>query len=301
MRSSKADVPAPPTLRTLDSISLLWQLPLDSPSASEKMSFLDQYGPWAVIAGASEGTGAAFARQIAAAGIKPVLIGRRANALRELAAEIQSEFGRESLAIAVDLTAADAFDRISVAVGEREIGLFVANAGADLNGSEFLDAEVDAWVRLIELNVVTPLKLCHHFGRGMRQRGRGGIVLLGTGVSYGGMKSLAAYSGAKSFLLSFGESLWSELRPHGVHVLNLMLGRTDTPAFRRALAAKGLPLPAGLANAAEVAQAGLDRLPFGPVYNWGASDDEPGFAPTSANERRVRIARLEEMGKSVMK
>jgi len=264
------------------------------------MAFLDQYGPWAVIAGASEGTGAAFARQIAAQGVQPILIGRRQDALRELADAIQHEFGVESLPIAVDLTASDAFETIVAAIGAREIGLFVANAGADLNGSEFLDAPLDAWMGLAELNVLTPLKLCHQFGRSMRTRGRGGIILLGTGVSYGGMKSLAVYSGAKSFLLGFGESLWSELRPHGVHVLNLMLGRTDTPAFRRALAAKGLPLPAGLAEASEVARVGLERLPLGPVYNWGAADDQPGFAPTSADERRARIARLEEAGKAVM-
>lgn len=264
------------------------------------MAFLDRYGPWAVIAGASEGTGAAFARQIAAEGIRPIVIGRREDALRQLADAIGQEFGVECLPIAVDLTAADAFDTIVAAIGPREVGLFVANAGADLNGSEYLDAPLDAWLGLAELNILTPMKLCHQFGRAMRERGRGGIILLGTGVSYGGMKSLAVYSGAKSFLLGFGESLWSELRPHGVHVLNLMLGRTDTPAFRRALAAKGLPLPPGLADASDVARVGLDRLPFGPVHNWGAADDQPGFAPTSADERRARIARLEEAGKAVM-
>lgn len=265
------------------------------------MNFQDKYGPWAVVAGASEGTGAAFVQRIAAQGVQPILIGRREGPLRELAARIEREFEIESLIVAIDLTEIDAFERIVAAIGEREVGLFVANAGADLNGSEFLDAELDAWLALTELTVIAPLKLCHHYGRGMRGRGRGGIVLLGTGVSYGGMKSLAVYSGAKSFLLGFGESLWSELRPHGVHVLNLMLGRTDTPAFRRALAEKGLSLPTGLADASEVARVGLERLPFGPVHNWGAVDDMPGFAPTSAKERRARIERLEEAGKAVMK
>lgn len=261
------------------------------------MTFAERYGPWALIAGASEGTGAAFARQVAAQGVRPILVARREEPLRELAAEIAGE----SLIVTADLTAPDALERIVAAVGDREVGLFVANAGADLNGAEFLDAELDAWLGLTELNVLAPLGLCHHFGRAMRTRGRGGIVLLGTGVSYGGMKSLAVYSGAKSFLLGFGESLWSELRPHGVHVLNLMLGRTDTPAFRRALEEKGLPLPPGLADPAEVARIGLERLPFGPVHNWGAADDQLGFATTSPADRRARIARLEEVGKAVMK
>lgn len=262
--------------------------------------FVDQYGPWALIAGASEGTGAAFARHVAAHGVRPILVARRDDVLGKLAAEIEADYGIECLTISADLTAQDAFEKIVSAVGAREVGLLVSNAGADLNGREFLDADMPVWRDLIALNVAAPLQLCHHFGRQMRKRQRGGIVLLGTGVSYGGMKSLAVYSGAKSFLLGFGESLWSELRPHGVHVLNMMLGRTDTPAFRRALADKGLPLPPGLADPLEVARTALERLPFGPVHNWGATDDQQGFAPTSPVERRSRIARLEEIGKTVM-
>lgn len=265
------------------------------------MTFADRYGPWALIAGASEGTGAAFAHRIAAEGVRPILVARQEAALRKLATEIAAEHGAECLTIPVDLTAPDACARITAEVGAREVGLFVANAGADLNGREFLDGELPAWLDLVSLNVTAPLTLCHHFARQMRARRRGGIILLGTGVSYGGMKSLAVYSGAKSFLLGFGESLWSELRPHDVHVLNLMLGRTDTPAFRRALAEKGLPLPPGLADPRDVARTALERLPFGPVHNWGAADDQPGFAPTSPDDRRGRIARLEEIGKSVMK
>lgn len=263
--------------------------------------FAAQYGPWALIAGASEGTGAAFAHRIAAEGVNPILVARQENALSTLAHELEQAYGVDSLIIPVDLTAPDACARIVAEIGARQVCLFIANAGADLNGREFLDAELPAWKALIALSIATPLELCHHFGRQMRERERGGIILLGTGVSYGGMNSLAVYSGAKSFLLGFGESLWSELRPHGVHVLNFMLGRTDTPAFRRALAEKGLPLPPGLAAPAEVARIALQRLPFGPVHNWGTPDNQTGFAPTSPDARRERIARLDEIGKAVMK
>lgn len=264
------------------------------------MIISQQYGPWAVIAGASEGTGAAFARRLAEQKINSVLIARREEPLRRIADEIRREYDVNCITLALDLTAPDAFERILAVTGELEIGLFIANAGADVNAAEFLGAELGSWLKLVNLNVLTPLKLCHHFGRDMRHRGHGGIILLGTGVSYGGMKSLAVYSGSKSFLLGFGESLWSELRIHGVHVLNLMLGRTDTPAFRRALAGKNLPLPPGLADPMEVAKVALERLPHGPVYNWSAKDDQAGFAPTSAIERKARIARLEEAGKAVM-
>ncbi len=265
------------------------------------MTFLQTYGTWALIAGASEGTGAAFARLIAAHGVNCILLARREGPLLNLAKELREKNRIECITLAVDLAAERAFEQILNVTRGLEIGLFIANAGADTNEAEFLDADISDWLELLNLNVVITMKCCHHFGQLMRQRQRGGIILIGTGVSYGGMKSLATYAGSKSFLLSFGESLWSELKPYGVHVLNLMLGRTNTPAFRQALANKGLPLPSGLADPDTVAMLGLEKLPFGPVCNWGLKDDQAGFAPTSAAARRDRIARLEDIAKAVMK
>src|SRR5580698_11594454 len=61
------------------------------------MDFAERYGPWAVIAGASEGTGRAFSRQVAAKGLNCLLIARREAPLAELAGQIRSEHGVECL------------------------------------------------------------------------------------------------------------------------------------------------------------------------------------------------------------
>lgn len=97
----------------------------------------------------------------------------------------------------------------------------------------------------------------------------------------------------------FGEALWAELRPHGVDVLNLVLGRTDTPEFRRLLAEKGMPVPDNIASSNEVARIGLQRLPHGPVYNWGQADDAAGFAPNSAAARRERIVMIDRISQQI--
>jgi len=110
---------------------------------------------------------------------------------------------------------------------------------------------------------------------------------------------MAAYSASKAFVLNFGESLWTELRPHGVDVLNLILGRTDTPAFRKLLAEKGMPVPPGLASPDDVAEVGLTRLPNGPIHNWGLADDVAGYAPSSAAARRSRILAIDVASKQV--
>ncbi len=84
-------------------------------------------------------------------------------------------------------------------------------------------------------------------------------------------------------------------------MLNLVLGRTDTPALRALLAARGLPVPAGLASPEEVAAVGLERLPHGPVHNWGQEDDQAGYASNSAAARRARILAVEEASKAVLR
>jgi short-subunit dehydrogenase len=224
------------------------------------MNLIDRYGPWAIVAGASEGTGRAFALQLAASGIRCVLIARREPPLRELAQEIRHLHAVECLVVSIDLSLADACEQIVAAVGEREIGLYISNAGADPNGARFLEREVAAWESLVNRNVLTTLRCCHHFATLMRQRGRGGILLVGSGACYGGGSNLATYSACKAFDLCFAESLWAELRPFGVDVLYLALTMTDTPALRELLAGHGMPVPARLSAPEVVALAGLARL-----------------------------------------
>jgi short-subunit dehydrogenase len=263
------------------------------------VSFVERYGPWAVIAGASEGTGRAFAFKLATQRLNCVLIARRAAPLRALADEIRTATGVECITCVADLASTDACDRIVAAVGSRDVGLYVSNAGADPNGAQFLDKELGDWIELVNRNVLTTMRCCYHFGGTMRARGRGGILLVGSGACYSGGSYMAVYSATKAFDLCFGEGLWAEFRHYGVHVLNLILGRTDTPALRALLASKGLPVPSGLASPEEVADVGLARLPFGPVHNWNLRDDEVGYAPNSAATRRERILAMERMSKDV--
>lgn len=265
------------------------------------MEFAERYGPWAVIAGASEGTGRSFADQSAARGINCILIARRSAPLNELAENLRARHGVECVIASVDLAAPDAFGRLVDVTGGREVGLFINNAGSDTNDSRFLDGDLDNWEKLVERNVMTPMRMSHHFAKPMRDRGRGGIILVGSGACYGGATGMAVYAGTKAFDLCFGEGLWAELRPHGVHVLNLILGRTNTPMFRAFMEKRGLPVGDGAAEPDDVARLGLERLPHGPVQNWGAADDQQGFAPISAAARRERILKIEAASNNLFK
>ncbi len=258
------------------------------------MSLAEKYGPWAIIAGASEGTGAAFARRLAADGVHCILIARREGPLAALADELRAQYGVECVTASIDLGASDALDRIVAATGDREVGLFINNAGADANDSLFLENQVENWRELVDRNVVNPLYFCYHFAGLMKARRRGGIILVGSGACYGGASGMAVYSATKAFDLCLGEGLWAELRPYGVDVLNLILGRTNTPAYQAFMANRGQSTD-GAADPDDVAKLGLERLPHGPVQNWGAADGDTGFAPTSAADRRAKILLIDSM------
>lgn len=251
--------------------------------------FAGRYGPWALIAGASEGTGAFFARQLAAKGLNLLLVARRAAPLEQLAEELRTAHGVECVTASIDLARGDAAEQLLAAAGGREVGLLILNAGADTDGSMFLDNAVANWDQLAMRNVMTVMRALHAFGAPMRERRRGGLMVVGSGACYGGLPGIGVYAATKAFDLVLCEALWAELEPQGVDVLSYVLGRTDTPAHRELMEARGMAIPDGLADPDDVARLGLERLPFGPVCNWGEADDQAIMSTTSAAQRRERI------------
>ena len=258
------------------------------------MTFAVKYGPWALIAGASDGVGLAFARRLAGEGLNLILVARNQAKLDAAAAELRA-LGAECITVSADLSLPGGADRAIAAAGDREVGLVVTNAGADSINSQFLDADIAAWEGLATINVGTKMRLAHHFGQAMRARGRGGMILINSGACYSGMFGLATYCGSKGFVLNFAEGLWAELRYHGIDVLTMVLGQTDTPSYRASLARSGQPLPEAWANPEHIAETALRQLPHGPIYNWGQTNDVAGVAPNSPDDRRARIVMIEQL------
>ncbi|KUI37364.1 short-chain dehydrogenase [Mycobacterium sp. IS-1496] len=233
------------------------------------MTDLVKYGPWAVIAGGSEGVGAEFARSLARDGFNLVLIARKPGPLDETAASCR-ELGAEVRTLSVDLLGAEATSRVVEATADIEVGLLIYNAGASTCNETFLDADLAEWGRIIDLNMTRMLELTQHFGRRMAGRSRGGIILVGSLSGYMGSARHSVYSGVKAFSRMFAESLWLELRDYGVDVLELVLGVTRTPAMERV----GLKfdIPGFIVNdPAEVAEEGLRHLGDGPVHVAGGN------------------------------
>ncbi|MFF2732605.1 SDR family NAD(P)-dependent oxidoreductase [Streptomyces sp. NPDC058008] len=227
------------------------------------MTDKDLYGPWAVIAGGSEGVGASFAHQLADAGINLVLIARKAGPLEKTAANTRAK-GVEARTLQLDLLDPGALDTIRAVTDGLDVGLLIFNAGANTYGHEFVGGELDRVQAVIDLNITSQLALTHHFAEAMKERGRGGVLLVGSLAGYMGQARLSTYSAVKAFSRVFAEGLWLELAPHGVHVLELVLGVTRTPAMERAGLRMDLP-GLNVADPDDIAREGLEHLADGPL------------------------------------
>lgn len=246
------------------------------------MTELAKYGPWAVIAGGSEGVGAEFARLLAADGFNLVLIARKPAPLEETTQRCR-DLGVEVRAIPLDLLEPDSVSRIAQATVDIEVGLLIYNAGASTCNEPFLDAPLVDLQKVIDLNVTRMLELVQHYGREMAPRKRGGILVVGSLAGYMGAWRHTVYAGAKAFSRMFAESLWLELRDYNIDVLELVLGVTRTPAMERV--GLNFDAPGMIVNEpADVAREGLAHLADGPVYVAGgnAATAEANNAPDRA-------------------
>jgi uncharacterized protein len=240
-----------------------------------------KYGPWAVIAGGSEGIGPALAEELAKAGINSVLMARKPEPLETAAADIRARYGVEVRTLSLDLTDPAMLDRVRGVTDDIDVGLLAYNAGASHRTGPFLSWELDDVMRVIQLNVVGQTVLSHHFGRRMAERGRGGIVLMGSLAGVAGSPSVVAYSGAKAYSQIFSEGLWWELKQRGVDVVHVVVGKTDTPAMARLGIDHGDEGDSGL----DVALVALENLGNGPIAVMPKMQE--GFVQLCTPDRRA--------------
>src|SRR2546425_11825115 len=191
-----------------------------------------QFGPWALVTGASSGIGKEFTRQIAASGINVVLVARRDALLAELGRAISQEFDVQYRALAMDLSQEGFIAGLADATHDIDIGLVVSNAGTP-NPGEFLRLDRQLLQATLRLNTMAHLDIAHHFGAKLSERRRGGLILIGSMGAEIGVPFLANDGGAKAYIHSLGEALHYEFKPRGVYVTVVAPPLTNTAVLAK--------------------------------------------------------------------
>jgi uncharacterized protein len=248
--------------------------------------FARRYGPWAVVAGASEGLGAAYACALARRRISLVLVARRRPVLEALARDLCADFGVEVRCLDGDLADRHFLEGLLEACSTLEIGLLVYNA-AHAPVGEFVEAPLDDLLRVAAVNIRAPVTLVRGFATGMIARGHGGVILMTSLAGNQGSPHIATYAASKAFNRVLAEGLWYELRAKGVDVLACCAGAVRTPGYSGASEGRDAP---GTLDAGEVVEQALRALGRGPVVIPGRINRVASFFMTRVLPKRRAIS-----------
>ncbi len=239
---------------------------------------------WALVAGASEGLGAAWAEGLHAQGHSLVLLARRQPVLDEVAAKLK---GREVVTAAVDLGAEGLTEKVAPLLEGRPLDVLVYNAAAAPVGP-FLKMSREQTRASVDVNCRAPVELLHLVLPGMVERGRGAIVLMSSLTAFQGTPYTAVYGATKSFNLTLAEALWAELKGTGVTVLACCAGATRTQSYLKAMPG-GAP---GELEPEQVVREGLAAIGRGPSMIPGRFNRFASFLLRRLMPRRAAVMTL---------
>ena len=223
-----------------------------------------------LITGASSGIGEVFARKLAARGRNVLLVARSEDKLVTLCNELGRSNSIRAQYVALDLSKPESPARLYEEAEKRglTVDLLINNAGFGSMG-EFSKLDLARELNMIDLNIKSLVDLTHRFLAPMIERKQGAIINVASTAAFQPVPFMATYAATKAFVLSFSEALWEENRSHGVHVMALCPGVTETNFFE---AAHGKKPPARVSQTPEevvdVALRGLARGKSHVISGW---------------------------------
>ena len=217
----------------------------------------------AIVTGASSGIGKVYAERLAARGYDLVLVARREDRLRQIAADLGSRFRIRAEALVADLSepsgVAAVADRIA---GDAAVSLVVNNAGFSAL-KPLTQTPDDVIARMIALNVTALTLLSRAALQAFKARGKGTLVNVGSGAGFAPYPGIPVYGSTKAYVYLFTQSLQSEVRETAVRVQLVLPGAVVSEGWDVAGGAELEPLPDSIVMTTEdcvdAALSGLDQ------------------------------------------
>ena len=194
-------------------------------------SLTERYGNWALVAGAAVGIGEGFTTMLASCGFNIILVDRNATAMHALALKIGVDYHVESMELNLDLASPGAAEECMKAATRADCRLmiYVAAWSRVRRFTELDPSELDGF---LAVNTRTLLHLVHGFSRRLILTGKtGGILLVSSLAGLIGPQFVATYAATKAFSIRLTESLYEELKEHGIDITVCCSGTVSTPTY----------------------------------------------------------------------
>ncbi len=190
-----------------------------------------RYGTWALVAGAAEGIGEGFSRELASRGFNLILVDRKAESLQSLANTLRSSCAIDTVEIHLDLATPDAAEKCLEAMKKADCRLLAYVAGWSIV-SPFTNLDSNELDGFLAVNTRTLLHLVHGLARRLDSAAAtGGIILVSSLAGLIGPKYVATYAATKSFAIRLSEALYGEFSEKGIDILACCSGTVATPTY----------------------------------------------------------------------
>ena len=197
------------------------------------MSKLDKFGEWknpgkVFITGASSGIGASYAKAFAENGFDLVLLSRRKDRLQAIANQLESDDSVHCEIISADLAEIEEIEKVTNYIRQIDnLDILINNAGFATIGC-FTDIPIEKSMRMFHTHMTATVQFTHAALQVMLKRERGAIINVSSMGAFMLTPGNVLYDATKSFLATFSENLWLEVRDKGIKVQALCPGFTRT-------------------------------------------------------------------------
>jgi short-subunit dehydrogenase len=215
----------------------------------------------ALITGGSVGIGAALAEVFAGHGHDLILVSRRRDRLEARGRDLHEKFGVDVVCLPEDLADPQGARRLHDAVVDRglDVHYLVNNAGVGLYG-KFATTDLDAELRMIQLNTTSVVEITKRFLPAMIERRSGRVLNVASMAAFVPGPWMSVYYATKAFLLSFSQAIDYELKPLGITVTTLCPGPTESEFKVRAGSQRSRLFESFVMDAPRVARVGYDAM-----------------------------------------
>ncbi|XP_063800304.1 inactive hydroxysteroid dehydrogenase-like protein 1 [Pseudophryne corroboree] len=194
-----------------------------SPCILDRTSNLTKYGEWAVVTGATDGIGKAYAEELASHGINIILVSRNIEKLQKVSEAITGNYGVKTRFIVADFSwGREVYPAIKEGLRDVDVGILVNNAGVCYEYPLFNEVPEDKLWEIVNVNIAAAVMMVHIVLPGMVERKRGAIINVSSASCYKPVPLLTTYGASKSFLDYFSQTLHYEYSSNGIFIQSLL-------------------------------------------------------------------------------